>query len=97
MQVKEKAVPVNNDVSQEESHCEEETQNDEVSPQIPGIANEEVPQENDSNPQKVVRKRNRPKAKAEPKPDLSQRMSCAICKKMYTLHSLLYRHTSRGG
>ena len=41
---------------------------------------------------KVVPKRKaRAKAKEEPpKPDLKQKMPCPICKKMYTLHSLLY-------
>ena len=38
----------------------------------------------------------RPKARAKkeepPKVDLKQRMPCPICKKLYTLHSLLYTH-----
>ena len=90
MPVKEIPVPTGEDVQE----AQEEATEDIPEESIPEFVPESKADKEEDNWTKVVPKRKaRAKAKEEPpKPDLRQRMPCPICKKMYTLHSLLYTH-----
>ena len=86
MPVKEVPVPTGEDAV-------EEAIEDILEAPIPEVAPEPKANKEDDNWTKVVPKRKaRAKKEEPPKVDLKQRMPCPICKKMYTLHSLLYTH-----
>ena len=89
MPVKEIPVPTGED--QQEAH-EEQVEDVSVEP-LSEVAPESKVVKEDDGWTKVVPKRKARATKEEPpKPDLKQKMPCPICKKMYTLHSLLYTH-----
>ena len=99
MPVKEVPVPTGEEV-QEEAHEPHEVQPEEVSvEELPELIPEPKPVKQEESWTKAVPKsrpsgRN-PKAKAkkeEEKVDLKQRMPCPVCKRICTLHALLYTH-----
>ena len=89
MPVKEVPVPTGEDAVQEAVE-------DILEAPIPEVAPEPKANKEDDSWTKVVPKPrsrvSRAKKEEPPKVDLKQRMPCPICKKMYTLHSLLYTH-----
>ena len=89
MPVKEVPVPTGEDVQEPQ----EEQGEDVYEEALPDLVPEPKANKEDDNWTKVVPKRKaRAKKEEPPKVDLKQRMPCPICKKMYTLHSLLYTH-----
>ena len=90
MPVKEVPVPTGEDLPEASEEQVEGVSVETLSEFVP----EPKADKEEDNWTKVAPKRKaRAKAKEEPpKPDLRQRMPCPICKKMYTLHSLLYTH-----
>ena len=89
MPVKEVPVPTGEDAVQEAIE-------DILEAPIREVAPEPKADKEDDSWTKVVPKPksrvSRAKKEEPPKVDLKQRMPCPICKKMYTLHSLLYTH-----
>ena len=90
MPVKEIPVPTGED--QQEAH-EEQVEGVSVETLSEFVPEPKADKEEDNWTKVAPKRKARAKAKEEPpKPDLKQRMPCPICKKMYTLHSLLYTH-----
>ena len=89
MPVKEVPVPTGEDAV-------EEAIDDILEAPMPEVAPEPKANKEDDSWTKVVPKPksrvSRAKKEEPPKVDLKQHMPCPICKKLYTLHSLLYTH-----
>ena len=92
MAVKEIPVPTGEEAEglpEEQVEQEVEQVKDEA---LPEIIPETKPVKKEESWTKVTPKRKAKAKKEEEKIDLKQRMPCPICKKLYTLHSLLYTH-----
>ena len=92
MPVKEVPVPTGEEV-QEEAHEPHEVQPEQVSvEELPELVPESKPVKQEESWTKAVPKRKAKAKKEEEKVDLKQRMPCPVCKRICTLHALLYTH-----
>ncbi len=91
MQVKEVPVPTGEEV--QEAQEPQEVQLEEVLvEELPELIPEPKPVKKEESWTKAVHKRKAKAKKEEEKVDLKQRMPCPVCKRVCTLHALLYTH-----
>ena len=88
MGVKEVPVPTGEEAQEPQEEQVEEV----LVEELPEIVSESKPVKEDVGWTKVAPKRKAKAKKEEEKVDLKQRMPCPICKKMQSLHCLLYTH-----
>ena len=91
MPVKEVPVPTGEEV--EDAQEPQERQPEEVfAEELPELVPEAKPVKKEESWTKAVPKRKAKAKKEEEKVDLKQRMPCPVCKRICTLHALLYTH-----
>ena len=91
MPVKEVPVPTGDEV--EEAQEPQEVQPEEVLvEELPELIPQPKPVKKEESWTKAVPKRKAKAKKKEEKVDLKQRMPCPVCKRICTLHALLYTH-----
>ena len=91
MPVKEVPVPTGEEV--EDAQESQDVQPEEVlAEELPELTPEAKPVKKEESWTKAVPKRKAKAKKEEEKVDLKQRMPCPVCKRICTLHALLYTH-----
>ena len=91
MPVKEVPVPTGEEVQEAEEPQERQPEEDLVE-ELPELVPEAKPVKKEESWTKAVPKRKAKAKKEEEKVDLKQRMPCPVCKRICTLHALLYTH-----
>ena len=91
MPVKEVPVPTGEEVEDAQEPQERQPEEDLVE-ELPELVPEAKPVKKEESWTKAVPKRKAKAKKEEEKVDLKQRMPCPVCKRVCTLHALLYTH-----
>ena len=92
MPVKEVPVPTGEEVQEEAQEPQEVHPEEVLVEELPELVPESKPVKKEESWTKAVPKRKAKAKKEEEKVDLKQRMPCPVCKRICTLHALLYTH-----